>query len=105
MNSKCFLALMLLSVSANAADMAYTICTEPTVEEAAPMLDDDLMNWTPLSVEAFGYDIHEMWRFPNEETWSWSVAVSERLDLLCDIRPHAPRQEEVWTFGGLAFSR
>lgn len=39
--------------------------------------DENLMNWTPMSIEALGYDIRDVWRM----------------------------QGEVWTFGGLTFSR
>jgi hypothetical protein len=107
MNSKHFLTLLLmpLSVSVNAADMAYMTPKQSTVKEVKPTLEGNLMNWTSMSVEAFGYDIYKTWRFPNDEVWSWSLAISQRLNLVCDIRPHAPVEQEVYTFGGLAFSR
>ena len=72
----------------------------------ADMPDDKLMNWTPLSVEAFDYDItQEMWQIPEEDVSSWSVVNSGHLDKLFDIRPYEPTEPEVYTFGGLAFSR
>jgi hypothetical protein len=85
--------------------MAYSISEEASLDKAPSALDDELMNWTPMSVEAFSYDIREVWRFPKDYASSHSAAISERLALLCDIRPHALPKPEVFTFSLGGFSR
>jgi hypothetical protein len=50
---------------------------EPAAEMTEPSQDENLMNWTPMSMEALGYDIRQVWRM----------------------------EKEVWTFGGIGFNR
>lgn len=88
-----------------AQDVEYTIF-EDTDQESGEQdsADEDSASWVPLTQEMFDGQIHQV--FPvDEKVWTWSIAVSQRFDALCDIRPHAPIEPEVYCFGGLAFNR
>ena len=57
--------------------MAYTVIEEPMLQTTLAPQDKSVLKWVPMSINALGYDIREVWR----------------------------RSDEAWTFGGIGFSR
>lgn len=69
-------ALCLTSLSVQAADMTYTVVKEPVLETALVSQDESVLKWVPMSIEAFGYDIREVWRPAVWDGFSYSLAFS-----------------------------
>ena len=69
----------LLKTSTMGEDKYFLNADEREVTAPAEVTsqDENLNNWTPMSIEALGYDIREVWRLG----------------------------AETWTFGGIGFSR
>lgn len=55
----------------------YAQISKARAPETSKLEDENLINWTPMSIEALGYDIREVWRM----------------------------QDKVWTCGGVGFNR
>lgn len=54
----------------------YTrIAAEPAMETAISSQEENLMNWTPMSIEALGYDIREVWR---EKVFTFWLGIGPR---------------------------
>lgn len=66
-----------LQLQVMAFDIEYTGIEKPKLTENIVNKEGSLIDWTPMSIKALGYDIREVWHFENEN----------------------------WTFGGLGFSR
>lgn len=92
------LVTLAISLPTMAADMEYAVIEEPKLTDRITDQAESLIDWTPLASKGFE-------RNYEKDAWTWSATISERLDLLCDIRPHEPPKPEVFYFGGLAFSR
>ena len=85
------LAMFAISLQAMAADMEYTVIEEPKLTKSVVQQAENLIDWTPLAFKA-------LWQFAEQDGWTWSLEVSKRLDLLCDIREEWRDREKVFTF-------
>lgn len=69
--------ISLIKTSTSGKAMYFLNIDEASAPVKVTAQDKKLINWTPMSIEALGYDIREVWRLG----------------------------AETWTFGGIGFSR
>lgn len=58
-------------------EVQYILTTEElTLAANTTTQDESLIDWLPMSIEAFGYDIREVWRAAAWDGFSYSLAFS-----------------------------